>query len=184
VVRGTPVQRRYRDAVPLFSRRRRLPAAARARLDLPSGDTVLASTELADGQWVVATRRALHVLGRDEVARSPWCDVDGGTLDPATRTLSVRWVWGSTSQIVFPEEPGARAFSQAFRERVQQSVVHVVTATVPDGRRVRVALRRDEDGELFTQVIPDGVVDLTDPAVAAAVDAAEAEIRDTVGLPR
>jgi len=184
VVRGTPVRRRYRDAVPLFSRRRRLPAAARARLDLPSGDTVLASTELADGQWVVATRRALHVLGRDEVARSPWCDVDGGTLDPATRTLSVRWVWGSTSQIVFPEEPGARAFSQAFRERVQQSVVHVVTAAVPDGRRVRVALRRDEDGELFTQVIPDGVVDLTDPAVAAAVDAAEAEIRDTVGLPR
>ncbi|WP_203748395.1 hypothetical protein [Cellulomonas chitinilytica] len=170
--------------MPLFSRRRRLPAAERARLDLLPGDSVLASTELVDGQWVVASRRALHVLGAAEVARSPWCDVDGGTLDPTTRTLTVRWVWGSTSRLVFPEEPGARTFSQAFRERVQQSVVHVVTAVVPDGRRVKVALRRDEDGELFTQVIPDGAVDLTDPAVTTAVDAAEAEIRDAVGLPR
>ncbi|WP_456817902.1 hypothetical protein [Cellulomonas sp. URHB0016] len=170
--------------MPVFSRRRRLPATERARLDLSPGDAVLACVELADGQWVVASRRALHVIGRTEVARSPWCDIDGGTLDPATRTLSVRWVWGSTSQLVFPEEPAARTFSQAFRERVQQSVVHVVTASVPDGRRARVALRRDEDGELFTQVISDGNVDLGDAAMAAAVDAAEAEIRDAVGLPR
>lgn len=168
----------------MFSRRRRLPATERARLDLPPGDAVLAAVELADGQWVVASRRALHVLGSTDVARSPWCDIDGGTLDPATRTLAVRWVWGTTSQLVFPEEPGARTFAQAFRERVQQSVVHVVTASVPDGRRVRVALRRDEDGELFTQVISDGTVDLADPLVSAAVEAAEAEIRDTAGLPR
>ena len=49
--------------------------------------------------------------------------------------------------------------------------MHAVATTLPDGQRIRVALRRGEDGELFTQVLGEGSVDLSDPAVAAAVDA-------------
>ncbi|WP_426592339.1 hypothetical protein ACPPVS_11175 [Cellulomonas sp. McL0617] len=168
----------------LFSRRR-LPDAVRARLELRPGDTVLVSTELTDDRWVVASRLALHVLdaGQD-VARHPWSDIDHGAMDPATRTLSVRWVWGRTTRFVFGDAPGSTAFAQTFRERVQQSVVHAVATTLPDGQRIRVALRRGEDGELFTQVLGEGSVDLSDPAVAAVVDAAEDEVRDAVGLPR
>ena len=61
--------------------------------------------------------------------------------------------------------------------------MHAVATTLPDGRRIRVALRRGEDGELFTQVLGEGSVDLSDPAVAAAVDTAEDEVRDAVGAP-
>ena len=168
----------------LFSRRR-LPDAVRSRLDLRPGDAVLVSTELTDDRWVVASRLALHVLDAgSEVARHPWSDVDHGALDPTTRTLSVRWVWGRTTRFVFSDAPGSTAFAQTFRERVQQSVVHAVATTLPDGQRVRVALRRGEDDDLFTQVLGEGSVDLSDPAVAAAVDAAEDEVRDAVGLPR
>jgi hypothetical protein len=170
--------------VALFSRRR-LPDAVRSRLDLSPGDAVLVSTELVDDRWVVASRLALHVLDSGEdAARYPWSDVDHGAMDPATRTLSVRWVWGRTTRLVFADAPGSTAFAETFRERVQQSVVHAVATTLPDGQRIRVALRRGQDGELFTQVLGEGSVDISDPAVAAAVDAAEDEVRDAVGLPR
>ena len=168
----------------LFSRRRRLPDAVRARLDLHPGDAVLVATELTDERWVVASRLALHVLDPGEPAvRHPWSDVDHGALDPTTRTLSVRWVCGRTTRFAFIDSPGSSAFAQTFRERVQQSVVHAVAATLPDGQRIRVALRRGEDGELFTQVLGEASVDLSDPAVAAVVDAAEDEVRDAAGLP-
>ena len=96
----------------LFSRRR-LPDAVRSRLDLRPGDAVLVSTELIDERWVVASRLALHVLdvGQD-VARYPWSDVDHGAMDPTTRTLSVRWVWGRTNRLVFTDAPGSTAFAQ------------------------------------------------------------------------
>ena len=168
----------------LFSRRR-LPSADRTRLDLRPGDAVLVSTELSDGRWAVASRSALHLVGPDgPAARHPWSDVDHGSLDPETRTMTLRWVWGTSEQLVFAEVPGSNAFSQTFRERVQQSVVHAAAVVLPRGQRARVVLRRDEDGTLFTQVLGDATIDLSDPAVAAAVDAAEDVVRDAVGLPR
>ena len=146
---------------------------------------MLVSTELSDGRWAVASRRALHLLSPDgPVERHPWSDVDHGSLDPETRTLTLRWVWGETQELTFAQVPGSFGFSQTFRERVQQSVVHAASVTLPDGHRARVVLRRDEDGALFSQVLGDSAIDLSDPAVAAIVDAAEDQVRDAVGLPR
>ena len=176
--------RGYRGAVPVSPRNRRLTASDRARLELRSGDRALVAVELADGRRAVASRLALHVVSADSVTRTPWADVDNGTLDATTRTLSIRWVWGATTRLTFAEDRASVRFSQTFRERVQQSVVHTTSVALPDGRRARVALRRDEDGELFSQVLADGDVDLADPAVAALVDAAEDTVRDAAGLPR
>ncbi|AEE46404.1 hypothetical protein [Cellulomonas fimi] len=165
-------------------RRRRLPAPERALLDLRPGDKVLVEAHLTDGRWAVATRRAVHLLEEGQVVRVPWSDVDRGSLDPTTRVLTVTWVWGGTSRLPFAQDGASVAFTQTFRERVQQSVVHAVPVTVPGGARVRLALRRDEEGEIFTQVLGDGTVDVEDPAVSAALDVAEAEARDAAGLPR
>jgi len=170
--------------VPVSPRRRRLSAAERARLELRPRDRVLASVQLADGTLAVASRLALHVVDATTVTRTPWADVDHGTLDAPTRTLTVRWVWGATTALTFAEDRASVAFAQTFRERVQQSVIHTTSVPLPRGRRARVALRRDEDGELFSQVIADDSVDLADPQVAALVDAAEDAVRDAAGLPR
>jgi hypothetical protein len=169
--------------MPLFRRRPTLPADVRARLDLRGGDRVVAWAQLLDG-WAVATVRGLSVaLDGAEVRRRPWSDVDRAGLDPETATLTVVWVEGAPDLLRLTDDRPA-AFPQALRERVQSSVVHTETVTTPDGHRVRVALRRGEDGALLTQVLGDERVDLTDPRVAALVDAAEARVREAAGLPR
>lgn len=162
---------------------RRLAAADRDRVDL-TDDRVLAAVTLTDGRRAVVTRRALLVLSDDEARRAPWCEVDRGSLDAATRELTVRWVSGETDVLALGTDRATVSFTQMFRERVQASVVHAVPLTIPGATALRVALRRDEDGSLFTQVIGDDSVDLSDPAVLALVEAAEHEVREAAGLPR
>ena len=166
--------------------RHRLPATVTARLDLARGDAVLAGVELDGGGWAVASVRALHLLGHDEQAgeaATPWCDIDRGSLDPATRTLTVWWVSGARRALVLPDDDAAQRFARAFRDRVQQSVVHAVTVALPGGAQAQVALRRGPDGQLFTQTLGGTAVDVTDPEVAAALAKAEAAVRDAAGLP-
>ncbi|MGV8965344.1 MAG: hypothetical protein ACOH2F_03615 [Cellulomonas sp.] len=172
--------------MPLFTRRTVLPADVRSALQLHRGDTVVASAEITQG-WAVASRRALYVAStgshglQPEVQRRPWSDVDRASLDPETDTITVGWIDGTTQDLhlLNNRQP---AFARALRERVQSSVVHAETVRVVDGTQVRVALRRDEDGRLFSQVIGEGRVNLADPIVAAVVDAAEARVRGAAGL--
>ena len=167
--------------MPLFSRRPALPDDVRRALDLPAGDRVLAVAASGAG-WLVATRQALHVArGAAPVRRHPWSDVDRAAFAPEPAAITVHWVTGAVEELPLTE-PVPVAFAQTLRERVQSSVVHVETVTVPGAGPVRVALRRDEGGELFTQVIGSGRVDLADPAVVALLDDAEARVRQAAGL--
>ena len=190
VYRAGPAQ--YRGGMALFTRRTVLPPDVRSALHLRHRDTVLASAEITDG-WAVATRLALYValtggdaarpdVQQPDVQRRPWSDVDRASLDPETDTITVGWIDGTTQDLhlLNNRQP---AFARALRERVQSSVVHAETVRVVDGTQVRVALRRDEDGRLFSQVIGEGRVNLADPVVAAVVNAAEARVRSAAGLP-
>jgi len=172
----------YREPVAAFRSSRALSTDDRRRVDLRRGDRVLVAATLVDGRRVVASRLALHVLNGEAVSRTPWADVDRGSLDATTRALSVRWVWGGTDVFTFDTDRNSVRFAQTFRERVQSSVVHATTVALPTGGQARVALRRDEDGELFTQVVADEGVDLADPEVASAVDEAEDTLRASAGL--
>lgn len=170
--------------MPRFSHR--LPADVTTRLDLPHGDSVLAGVHLDGGGWAVATLRAFHLLAEDAAtpeAATPWCDVDRGSLEPASRTLTVWWVSGTRRAVKLPDDADARRFARTFRDRVQQSVVHAVTVALPGGGQAQVALRRGPDGLLFTQTLGTAAVDPRDPEVAAALAKAEAAVRDAAGLP-
>jgi hypothetical protein len=166
----------------LFNHRTVLPPDVRARLDLARGDRVLAAAEITGG-WAIASRRALRATGVDgQILRRPWADVDRASLDPATDTITVVWIDGESLDLHLLDNRRP-AFSRVLHERVQSSVVHRETVRIPGGAQVQVALRRDENGELFSQLIGRGRVDLTDPTVAALVDAAEARVRGAAGLP-
>lgn len=162
-------------------RRTRLPDDARTELGLGTRTRVLAVAQLTDG-WAAATAEQLLVLRDGAVVTRPWHLVDGARLDAQTATLTVTWVDGHrTTDLPLADDRDVR-LARVLHGQVQASVVHRENVALPGGRTVRVALRRTPAGELLTQVIGTGDVDLTDPATAAAVDAAEARVREAAGL--
>ncbi len=163
-------------------RRSALPAEVRTGLGLVRGERVLAAGRLTDG-WAVATSRGLAVVrGAGVEVRRPWADVSAGRLDPEAETLTVEWVDAAEPTVLHLADARDLGFPAAFRQSVDSSVVHSERVTLADRTVVRVALRRDGEGRLFTQVMGPGTVDLTDPATADAVDAAEARVREAAGL--
>ena len=168
--------------MPLLRRRARMPDDVRVRLHLERGDRILATALLTDG-WAAATTRALHVaIDGEEPVHHAWSDVDAGRLDPEAAELTIAWVDGSPSTVLHLADNRSVNLPRAVHERVQSSVVHTEKVTLPSGSIVRVAVRRAAGGGLITQVLGSGDVNLDDPATAAAVDAAEARVREAVGL--
>jgi len=155
-----------------------LPATVRDRLGLT--ESPLATAALPGEGWAVATRSGLHVLLDGSATSHRWTDVDGASLDGETGHLTVRFVDGTAPLLL--ELDDRTRLPRTVHDRVQSSVVLAETVSVRGDAHVRVALRRDADGALFTQVIGNGRVDLADPSVAAAVDAAEARVREAAGL--
>ncbi|WP_435736282.1 hypothetical protein V5D56_16015 [Cellulosimicrobium sp. PMB13] len=166
-------------------RRHSLPDPVRRALDVAAGDRVLASAELVDGSWAVATRSTLVTSDPAGAVtlRRPWSDVDRASYAPEPSTLTVTWVDGSDPVELHLADPRRTALVQTLRERVQSSVVLSETVTFAAGRTARVAVRRHPDGGLFSQVVTEPGVDLDDPEVAARVDAAESRVRSASGLP-
>ena len=157
----------------------RLPADVRAALGIDG--RALAFEKLVGDGWVVATRAGLHVLQDGHPLVRRWTDVDGARLDPETEQLTVTWVNGTPATTIALDHPRNRLV-RTVHDRVQSSVVLAERVTLPHDGVVRVVLRRGEHGDLFTQVIGDGRVDLADPEVTRLVDAAEARIRESAGL--
>lgn len=162
-------------------RRSALPDDVRNRLGLARHERVLGHGRLTDG-WAVATTQALLVVGDDEPTRRPWTDVVTARLDPEDLTVTVEWVDSTEPLVLHLKDEADREFPAILRQCVDSSVVHRERVTLPDRTVVQVALRRDGHGRLFTQVIGPGRVDLDDPAVAEAVDAAELRVREAAGL--
>jgi hypothetical protein len=166
----------------LFPRRAALPDDVRSALDLGRRERVLTTAPLTDG-WVVATTHRLHVVPADGApTRRSWIDVNAGRLDPEAATLTVTWVDGATPTTLHLADDRSMEFPRVFKQCVDTSLVHSERVALPSGASARVALRRDADEGLLTQVIGSGDIDLSDPAVAAAVDAAEVRVRDAAGL--
>lgn len=166
----------------LFPRRAALPDDVRSALDLRPRERVLARAPLTDG-WAVATTHGLRLVPSDgEPVRRPWIDVNGGRLDPEAAVLTVTWVDGTSPTHLHLADDRSMEFPRVFRQCVESSLVHTERIALPSGASARVALRRDADEGLVTQVLGAEGVDLSDPAVAAAVDAAEVRVRDAAGL--
>ncbi|MBE7701104.1 hypothetical protein H9623_12425 [Oerskovia sp. Sa1BUA8] len=159
-----------------------LPDDARRSLHLAPKDAVLASAQLTDGSWAVATRTVLATTG-DTASARPWCDVDRAGYDPGSASLTVEWVDGAPPLVLHLADVRRTALAQAVRERVQSSVVLAEVVALGGGRSAKVAVRRDTDGSLFSQVVAEAGVDLEDPRTRAVIDAAEDRVRSMSGLP-
>lgn len=165
-----------------------LPDTIRHAVPLPDKDKILAHASLSDGAWSVGTRGLLCVVeaggtgGPHVSACRPWCDVDDASYEPEEQTMTVRWVDTTVPTVLRFADDRNLPFLQTFRERVQSSVVIAETVRLPGGRTARVAVRRNVDGNLFSQVIADMGTNLDDPEVARLVDGAETRVRSAAGL--
>ena len=133
--------------------------------------------------WGIATAHFIAVVRGEDSKVHPWCDVDRASLDPLTANLSIFWADGSPVSELHLADNQDPKFASVLHERVQSSVVLAETMRLPSGQIVRVAVRRDANGGLFSQVIGPGTIPLHDPKIVALIDAAETRVRDACGLP-
>ena len=165
----------------------RLAPALRAELGLGPRDRVLSCAEARDGRPVVATTSALHrpVPGGGFVA-VPWHEVLSATWDDEHGALTVDAApLGQPRErhVLVLADPGR--LPETVRERVQSSIVVSRHVPLVGKRGVRVVGRRDAVGAGGTggvrwHVVPDPGVDVDDPALRDAVEAAVRETRAQV----
>lgn len=174
---------------------------------VPAGDKLItAARDQLTGRWVLVNQTSVAVVtapddgstegssdsewpshdhgAPDLVLSRPWLEVEAGAWDPESDTLRVAWVGeGSATSWRFTG-PGARILTDAFRDRVQASVVLVREVDLGPGRKTRVAIRKDlATRELLEQVVPGRGVSPDDTELAEQVAVARATLRDQSGLP-
>lgn len=149
------------------------------------GDRILAAaTDITTGSIVVGTVQELVVLAPDcaEVVRHRWLDVDAGSWESTTGSVSVTWVDGArgTQWMFGPDE---RRFPEVFRDRVEAS--RVVDAVVEDGGATigRAAIRKDlRTGELVPQLMFERRVRRDDAMAHLIGEQTLAHLAEQVGL--
>lgn len=149
------------------------------------GDRVLAAaSDSITGRVVVAALHDLLTVTRDAeiISRRRWLEVDAGSWEDSTGTISVTWVDGSRgTQWTFGADQ--YRFAEAFRDRVEAS--RVVDAPVMDGDRSlgRAAVRKDlRTGELVPQLMVDRRVRRDDVEARRMGEEVLAELREQVGI--
>lgn len=194
-----------------FLRRRRKTAQDKQKASIPAPPGEVQRAAALDGRekvlaaaqddhtgaWVLITSWRLVVVG-DASARTTgadgdpsvavdrrWLDVDGGSWDPDTGSLSVSWVDGKRGlQWQFLKRTGPGRIPEAFRERVSASVVLMRHIDLGPRRTARVAIREDlKDRSLVEQVLPGAGVRSDDDELHDELRTARIELRDHVGLP-
>lgn len=165
-------------------RRVGLPDDVRQRLDLESGERVLAAAADSDGRWHVGTDVALHVAADEGWRRLRWERVDRAQFDDDTGRLVVVEVadFGQPepTHLLTLTEP--RRLLDLVRERVTASMLLSRHVPVADGGGVRVVARRaPTGGPVEWTFLLSRELDPADPGVRAAIEAGRADAEAELG---
>ena len=163
----------------LRDRLRRGEPAPPPGLELGPGERVLAAAEVEGGTLVVTS----HRLVAPELPQGrPWHLVDGGGWDRGgDDRLHVSWVDGEPARAWLMTSPGR--VPDAFRERVQASVVLLEQVSLDKRRRARVVLRKDlTSGRMLAQTIVASGCDPDDPELVAETERVALGLAEQVGL--
>lgn len=163
-----------------------LPDPVRSALALARGEQAITWAPTSEEIWVVATTyRIVAVTEAGDVRLDrPWHEVDSGHWDSDTWTLTASWVDGRrAAQWTFPERVEGR-LPEAFRERVQATVLLSEPLGLAGPRRTgRVVLRKNlADQRVFVQEVLGRNTPHDDPEVRAAVETLRAYLEEQAGL--
>lgn len=148
---------------------------------LPRSDHRASAEELTDGRWLVAGKYAVILVGEGGVEDSGmWYEVQNSRWDSGTRDLTVAWVDpGRPPLVVRTRSTDPGTFMADVSVKVNHSLVVQKAARTDAGTTVVAAVRRRDDGQLFSTLVADGPLDEGGRQLA---DALEREVRDGVGL--
>lgn len=148
---------------------------------LPSAQARASAEELEGDRWIVAGDDALVVVGPQGVSDTAmWYQVQYVRWQADTRRLLVVWVDPQRTPLVARTASDDLAdFMADVTVRVTHALVVQKTVTTDSGTRITAAVRRREDGALFSTLVADGPLDA---AGRERADALEREVRDGVGL--
>ncbi len=145
--------------------------------------TLLSWSPLGENQILAATTSALVLCESEENERYQtysWSDIEYAHWSGATRRLDIGFVAPSSPplSLTFPQGYRQR-IAYVIRERVQNSLVYQEHVELPSGAKARGMVRRGTAGDLFTQILIEGV---SLPEDEAILDQLEVSMRDVVGL--
>lgn len=176
---------------------------------LPRGTRVLGAVPASEqgSCWLVATPAALLAVGTTDAAAAPlparltWDRLTRGSWDAQDRVLTLRLLGeGADRRVPVPPvlryEVGADAhgtleevrdvdeapFLRALRERVEATIVHHVSTTLPSGVRLTASVRRAPDSGLYTVLEPQAQAEGV-AAFPQEVTELLRRVNDGVGLP-
>lgn len=160
---------------------------AQCQPELTRGEKVLASAQEDNtGVWIVLTTYRILTMAEngDVQVNREWHEVDTGSWDPDTFTLSASWidsVRGLQWQLRKVTGPGR--IPEVFRERVSASVILVREVNLGSKRTARITIRKIlATRELIDQVILGRAAHGVDPELAAATEEIRQELRGQAGL--
>jgi hypothetical protein len=172
--------------LPLRRHRGNLPAEVERALNLPPGESVLASAPDGDARWYVGTAQALLVPEHDGWRRLPWETIERASWDRDSAQLVVV----ESADFGLPQ-PTYRAslrdeerLLELIRERITASVVVTFFEPVEGKRGVTVSGRRSphSDDELIWSVLVDPALDESSAQVRAAAERGLAAAQSEIGL--
>jgi hypothetical protein len=161
------------------SRRLRLPAEVRGRLDLEPSERPLAWATDRQGRWYVGTARALHLAAQGGFRKLGWEQVERADWQRDVGVLVVVEVgeWGEPEPRteIEVDEPGQ--LLDLLRERVTKSIVATVYARVRGRAGLSVIGRRSPVGDgpiQWSYLLAEGL----DPADPQVVEVAERTLQE------
>lgn len=147
----------------------------------------LASAELVEHDWAIATTEAIAVVTSNDAGwrrawSRPWFEVAGGDWDEDAHTLTITWVDNSAEMVLTTLDDAPKQFPRVFKERVDSSIVYVEFERIPgSSAQLRASIRRTPEGELFSQISATRDVRRT-ARLEAQLDELEQRLWEIVGM--
>ncbi|WP_147599402.1 hypothetical protein [Flaviflexus massiliensis] len=142
------------------------------------------SGELADGRTVVVTEHFGRIVdGSQIVTEWPWVNYASGEWDGEAGRFDALAIADDVEDLTLDFGPQSDLdIGLILSDRIEASIVYHETALVTDVGWVRVFVRRNPDGSMFTQALGYNIDDAEPEKVEQVVNELEVAVRETVGM--
>lgn len=148
-------------------------------------ERTLWQSTLDNGHSLVVTKNFGWILDGDaKVAEWAWVNYASGTWDGEGGLFTAQAISDDVDDLYlqFPKESDL-SIGLVLSDRIESSIVYQETAAVGDAGWVRVFVRRNPDGTMFTQSLGFNVDDVDRNELETVVLELESSVREAVGMP-